>query len=128
MELQRPDFQILKWSASDEAHYSKSARTLANPIEDGRGLYTELQKIYQRKNVKDQPASSLKTLGPDDTTFDEFEEAARPATVRKSTSTTGLISPARSPVKIDQEYTDSYEYTDGYDYAGTSEYHMMEVL
>ena len=43
--LQRPDFQLLSWSEEDEAKFSKKARTLGGPLEDGEELYTELKKM-----------------------------------------------------------------------------------
>ena len=47
--LQLPDFQILKWSAADEAKYRLPTRTLGSDIEKGHGLYPELQSKYLRR-------------------------------------------------------------------------------
>lgn len=44
--LQRPDFQLLRWSEEDKIAYSEKARTLGGPVEDGEEMYTELQKLY----------------------------------------------------------------------------------
>ena len=46
MELQRPDFKLLKWTAEDVSAYSEQARTLGAPLEAGEELYQELQKTY----------------------------------------------------------------------------------
>ena len=49
--LQRPDFQLLKWSEEDEATFSKKSRTLGGPLEDGEELYTELQNAYSKSGI-----------------------------------------------------------------------------
>ena len=49
VSLQLPDFQILKWSPSDEAKYSQAAKTLGEAIEMGRDLYPELQGKYLQR-------------------------------------------------------------------------------
>ena len=46
--LQRPDFQLLRWSAEDEVAYSEKARTLGGPVEDGNELFTELQEVFSK--------------------------------------------------------------------------------
>ena len=46
VELQRPDFKLLTWTAEDVAAYTEQARTLGAPLEAGEELYTELQKSY----------------------------------------------------------------------------------
>ena len=46
--LQRPDFELLRWSEEDEATFSKKARTLGGPLEDGEELYTELQSSFSK--------------------------------------------------------------------------------
>ena len=46
--LQRPDFQLLRWSEEDEATFSKKARTLGGPLKDGEELYTELQTVFSK--------------------------------------------------------------------------------
>ena len=46
LALQRPDFQLLKWTSEDEASYSEEARTVGSPIEAGEELYAELQQMY----------------------------------------------------------------------------------
>jgi len=50
--LQRPDFQLLRWSAEDEVAYSEKARTLGGSMVDGNELFTELQEMFSK------PASS----------------------------------------------------------------------
>lgn len=115
VELQRPDFQILKWSSSDEAQYSKPARTLANPIEKGRGLYPELQKMYLRKNdvqkekitPEDQPAKGPKTDAENSTTSGQGSSPTESITLASSFKTL-----AHSPENGD---------ADGYDFVGASE-------
>ena len=112
MELQRPDFQILKWSTSDEAQYSKSARTLANPIEKGRGLYPELQKMYLRKNgiriaAEDQPARGPKTADNSMTSGQGSNHAV-------------LVAAPVEPVSLTSGAGDE-QCADGYDFVGASE-------
>ena len=46
LELQRPDFKLLTWTAEDVAAYTEQARTLGAPLEAGEELYTELQCMY----------------------------------------------------------------------------------
>ena len=46
--LQCPDFELLRWSEEDEATFSKKARTLGGPLEDGEELYTELQCTFSK--------------------------------------------------------------------------------
>ena len=46
VELQRPDFKLLTWTAEDVAAYTEQARTLGAPLEAGEELYTELQCMY----------------------------------------------------------------------------------
>ena len=53
VSLQLPDFQILKWSPSDEAKYSQAAKTLGEDIEMGQDLYPELQKKYLKEDTQD---------------------------------------------------------------------------
>ena len=37
--LQRPDFQLLRSSEEDEATFSKKARALGEPLDDGKDSY-----------------------------------------------------------------------------------------
>ena len=46
VELQRPDFKLLTWTAEDVAAYTEQARTLGAPLEAGEKLYTDIQKTY----------------------------------------------------------------------------------
>ena len=46
MALQRPDYQLLKWTLEDEAAYSEEARTIGSPIEAGQELYADMQHVY----------------------------------------------------------------------------------
>ena len=46
VELQRPDFKLLTWTAEDVAAYTEQARTLGSPLEAGEELYTDIQKTY----------------------------------------------------------------------------------
>ena len=47
--LNQPDFKILKWSAEDLAAYSAAARTVGSPVDDGKLLFTDLQKTYEQE-------------------------------------------------------------------------------
>ncbi len=49
--LQRPDYQLLKWRAEDVVAGSEAAKLLGAPLEEGEGLYTELQKTYVDKTA-----------------------------------------------------------------------------
>ena len=46
--LQHPDFQLLRWSEEDEVTFSKKARTLGGPLEDGKELDTELETVFSK--------------------------------------------------------------------------------
>ena len=47
VELQRPDFKLLTWTAEDVAAYSEEARTLGAALEDGEELFTDIQETYK---------------------------------------------------------------------------------
>ena len=49
--LQRPDFQLLSWSEEDVATFSKKARTLGGPLDDGKELYIELQNAFSKSGI-----------------------------------------------------------------------------
>ena len=51
IELQHPDFEILKWSDKDKAAYSEKAMTLGSPIKEGASLFKDLQRTYLNKPV-----------------------------------------------------------------------------
>ena len=70
--LQLPEFQILKWSAADEAKYSLPTRTLGSDIEKGHGLYPELQSKYLRKTV--QREISKESVDCERSSNDEVEQ------------------------------------------------------
>ena len=42
VELMRPDFKLLTWTAEDVAAYTEEARTLGAPLEVGEELYTDI--------------------------------------------------------------------------------------
>ena len=46
VELQRPDFKLLTWTAENVAAYTEEARTLGAPLEAGEELYTNIQNTY----------------------------------------------------------------------------------
>ena len=46
LELQHPEFKLLKWTAEDLSAYSEQARTLGAPLEAGEELYPDIQKSY----------------------------------------------------------------------------------
>ncbi|CAI8017965.1 Ephrin type-A receptor 8 (Fragment) [Geodia barretti] len=52
VELQRPDFKLLTWTAEDVAAYTEEARTLGAPLEVGNELYIDIQKTY---TIEDHP-------------------------------------------------------------------------
>ena len=43
LELQQPDFKLLTWTAED---VTEQARTLGAPLEAGKELYTDIQRLY----------------------------------------------------------------------------------
>ena len=49
IELQQPDFKILKWSDKDKSIYSEKAMTLGSPIKEGASLFKDLQCTYLEK-------------------------------------------------------------------------------
>ena len=76
VSLQLPDFQILKWSVSDEDKYSQPAKTLGTAIEKGHGLYPELQGKYLRKTVgatKVQSESSGESNMKEEVNNDQYD-------------------------------------------------------
>ena len=46
VEVMRPDFKLLTWTAEDVAAYTEEARTLGAPLEAGEELYTDIQNTY----------------------------------------------------------------------------------
>ena len=46
LDLMRPDFKLLTWTAEDVAAHNEQARTLGAPLEAGENLYTDIQKRY----------------------------------------------------------------------------------
>ena len=44
--IQKPDFQILKWSSEEVNSYSERARTLGAPLDAGHQLHKDLQRTY----------------------------------------------------------------------------------
>ena len=50
LDLQRPDFQLLKWTLEDVAAYREEARTIGTSVEVGQELFTELQQLYSQTN------------------------------------------------------------------------------
>ena len=49
VSLQRPDFQILKYSEEDQTKHSKEALTLGQDMQRASGLYLDLQRIYHQQ-------------------------------------------------------------------------------
>ena len=43
LELQRPDFKLLSWTAEDVSIYTEQARTLGAPLEAGEELFSDLK-------------------------------------------------------------------------------------
>ena len=44
--IQKPDFQVLKWSSEEVNSYSERARTLGAPLDAGLQLHRDLQRTY----------------------------------------------------------------------------------
>ena len=44
--IQKPDFQVLKWSSEEVNSYSECARTLGAPLDAGLQLHRDLQRTY----------------------------------------------------------------------------------
>ena len=51
IEVMRPDFKLLTWTAEDVAAYTEEARTLGAPLEAGEELYTDIQNTYVQTRV-----------------------------------------------------------------------------
>ena len=47
ISLQKPDFQILNWTAKETNMYSEKSRTLGAGLDVGHQLHTDLQKMYR---------------------------------------------------------------------------------
>ena len=50
--LQKPDFQVLKWSSKELANGSKGSRTLGAPLEAGHRLHMDLQRKHFNTNTR----------------------------------------------------------------------------
>ena len=46
LELQHPEFKLLKWIVEDVSAFSVQARTLGAPLEAGEELYPDIQKSH----------------------------------------------------------------------------------
>ena len=57
--LQRPDFQLLRWSPEDKEAYSEQARTLGGPLEDGKELYNEMQTVYATPPARESSSQTF---------------------------------------------------------------------
>ena len=47
--LNLPDIKTLKWSTDDVAAFSNASRTLGSPLDEGKDLFPELQKMYLKE-------------------------------------------------------------------------------
>jgi hypothetical protein len=45
-QLQKSDYELLKWSTEDVNTYSKGSRTIGAPLELGKELFVDLQNTY----------------------------------------------------------------------------------
>ena len=64
--IQKPDFQILKWSSEEVNSYSEQARTLGAPLDAGHQLHRDLQRTYltlESPEVSKEIVSSSKDEG-----------------------------------------------------------------
>ena len=72
--LQKPDFQILKWSDKEG---KGEALTLGAPLEKGHHLYRDLQREYLIQNQdksKDEPTGRKENVTSADSDKDNFED------------------------------------------------------
>ena len=75
--IQKPDFQILKWSSEEVNSYSEQARTLGVPLEAGHQLHRDLQRTYltlESPEVSKEIVSSSKDEETDILTNDHYEQ------------------------------------------------------
>ena len=72
--IQKPDFQILKWSSEEVNSYSEQARTLGAPLDAGHQLHRDLQRTYltlESPEVSKEMVSSSKDEETDILTNDQ---------------------------------------------------------
>ena len=50
--LQKPDFQILKWSSEELKQFTQQSMVLGLPLDKGRCLHRDLQRRYLARNEK----------------------------------------------------------------------------
>ena len=60
--LQKPDFQLLKWSSEELVLYSEEARTLGATLEAGHQLHKDLQTKYLVANKKGKSFRMFRSL------------------------------------------------------------------
>lgn len=129
--LQKPDFQILKWSEDDIKSTSTAARLLASPLETGSCLHKDLQRIYltavKSQSKKNSSASDEmratdtegeKPLAASNAIFDE--DGYEPMTSGEVSSREELLSPGADNVggedscPLNSEKKDNDSISDGY--------------
>ena len=75
--IQKPDFQILKWSSEEVNSYSEHARTLGAPLDAGHQLHRDLQRTYltlESPEVSKEIVSSSKDEETNILTNDHYEQ------------------------------------------------------
>ena len=75
--LQKPDFQILKWSEDDFASSSAASRTLGAPLEAGLALHRDLQRTYltaAKPHSRKDSKTAEKAGGEEKELFQEDED------------------------------------------------------
>ena len=75
--IQKPDFQILKWSSEEVNSYSERARTLGAPLDVGHQLHRDLQRTYltlESPEVSKEIVSSSKDEETNILTNDHYKQ------------------------------------------------------
>ena len=66
LELQRPDFKLLTWTAEDVAAYTEEARTLGAPLEAGEELFREHRYFFTETRCSSCMRMRMRINGADD--------------------------------------------------------------
>ena len=75
--LQKPDFQILKWSSEDMKVYSEKTRTLGTPLKHGQPLHKDLQRTYLTTNMTHQVKTDTRSTNEGRNNYEHEDEMAK---------------------------------------------------
>ena len=84
--LQKPDFQILKWSSEEK--YSEEAMVLGSPLDKGHSLHKDLQRSYlaanETPNKENGTSANKDGAGREGKDSKKDSEGAQACTITKS--------------------------------------------